>query len=120
MHPRESQTWRAPHRSDIEFGWARFPTSGGNHAWIRKPVRLQPAGFYKPYERMGEAIAREKQIKAGSRAKKIALIESVNPEWRDRTEASPRVVGWIASPSARNDGLAATQAHVTIAGSLGA
>jgi len=28
------------------------------------------------------AIRREKQIKAGSRKKKIALIESVNPEWR--------------------------------------
>ena len=29
------------------------------------------------------AIEREKQIKAGSRKKKIALIESTNPEWRD-------------------------------------
>ena len=29
------------------------------------------------------AIAREKQIKAGSRAKKIQLIASMNPEWRD-------------------------------------
>jgi putative endonuclease len=30
-----------------------------------------------------EAIAREKQIKGWLRAKKIALIESVNPEWQD-------------------------------------
>jgi putative endonuclease len=29
------------------------------------------------------AIAREKQIKGWTRAKKIALIESTNPEWRD-------------------------------------
>jgi putative endonuclease len=29
------------------------------------------------------AIAREKQIKGWLRAKKIALIESANPEWRD-------------------------------------
>jgi putative endonuclease len=29
------------------------------------------------------AIMREKQIKAGSRAKKIALIEKQNPDWRD-------------------------------------
>ena len=29
------------------------------------------------------AIVREKQIKAGSRKKKIELIESVNPEWKD-------------------------------------
>ena len=29
------------------------------------------------------AIAREKQIKGGSRAKKIALIAGLNPDWRD-------------------------------------
>jgi putative endonuclease len=32
------------------------------------------------------AIAREKQIKGWLRAKKIALIESVNPEWQDLAE----------------------------------
>ena len=30
-----------------------------------------------------EAIAREKQIKAWSRAKKVALIEATNPDWQD-------------------------------------
>jgi putative endonuclease len=30
-----------------------------------------------------DAIAREKQIKAWRRAKKIELIESVNPDWKD-------------------------------------
>jgi putative endonuclease len=39
--------------------------------------------FYESYERMDEAIAREKQIKGGSRATKIALIEAMNPEWKD-------------------------------------
>jgi putative endonuclease len=29
------------------------------------------------------AIRREKQLKAGSRAKKEALVNRVNPEWRD-------------------------------------
>jgi putative endonuclease len=32
---------------------------------------------------MDEAIAREKQIKGGSRAKKMPLIEAMNPQWRD-------------------------------------
>ena len=32
------------------------------------------------------AIAREKQIKGWTRKKKIALIESLNPEWDDLTE----------------------------------
>jgi putative endonuclease len=35
---------------------------------------------------MEAAIMREKQIKAGSRAKKLALIEAMNPEWRDLFE----------------------------------
>ena len=38
------------------------------------------------YETCGDvlaAIAREKQIKGGSRKKKIALIEKSNPAWRD-------------------------------------
>jgi putative endonuclease len=35
---------------------------------------------------MDEAIAREKQIKGGSRARKIALIEAMNPDWKDLYE----------------------------------
>ena len=35
--------------------------------------------WYELHESMIEAIAREKQIKAGSRAKKLALIEGLNP-----------------------------------------
>ena len=39
--------------------------------------------YYKEYSNAVQAIAREKQIKAGSRRKKIQLIESQNPEWKD-------------------------------------
>lgn len=39
--------------------------------------------WYERYETMPGAIAREKQIKAGSRRKKYALIEATNPGWRD-------------------------------------
>ena len=39
--------------------------------------------YYKCTHSIGAAIEREKQIKAGSRKKKIALIEGVNPHWRD-------------------------------------
>ncbi len=35
------------------------------------------------FEDMITAITREKQIKAGSRPKKLELIESVNPYWND-------------------------------------
>ncbi|MGB9128043.1 MAG: GIY-YIG nuclease family protein [Thiobacillus sp.] len=39
--------------------------------------------YYELAEEMAAAIAREKQIKGGSRAKKLALIETMNPGWRD-------------------------------------
>ena len=39
--------------------------------------------FYDVYEDVESAILREKQIKGWLRRKKIALIESMNPEWRD-------------------------------------
>jgi putative endonuclease len=38
------------------------------------------------YEHMVDAIAREKQIKAGSRRAKLALIEAMNPDWLDLYE----------------------------------
>ena len=39
--------------------------------------------YYEAFDDPVSAIRREKQIKAGSRAKKEALIESVNPGWND-------------------------------------
>ncbi|MGM4966641.1 GIY-YIG nuclease family protein [Tardiphaga sp. 1201_B9_N1_1] len=39
--------------------------------------------WFEVHETMESAIAREKQIKAGSRTKKLALIEAVNPNWKD-------------------------------------
>jgi putative endonuclease len=43
--------------------------------------------WYELHETMMDAIAREKQIKAGSRAKKLALIEVLNAEWKDLYES---------------------------------
>jgi len=39
--------------------------------------------YYECFETIGEAIKREKQIKSGSRNKKINLINGINPEWND-------------------------------------
>jgi putative endonuclease len=39
--------------------------------------------WFEIHEEMLAAIAREKQIKAGSRADKVKLIDAMNPEWRD-------------------------------------
>jgi putative endonuclease len=43
--------------------------------------------WHELHDSMIEAITREKQIKAGSRAKKLALIEELNPEWKDLYES---------------------------------
>ena len=40
-------------------------------------------GYYEIYDRIIDAIEREKQIKAGSRKDKLQLIEKENPEWVD-------------------------------------
>ena len=42
--------------------------------------------WFELAETMEAAISREKQIKAGSRAKKLALIEGANPTWEDLFE----------------------------------
>ncbi|MDX1901125.1 MAG: GIY-YIG nuclease family protein [Gammaproteobacteria bacterium] len=39
--------------------------------------------FYEFHESMLSAIAREKKIKAGTRKRKIELIEKINPKWND-------------------------------------
>ena len=42
--------------------------------------------YYEIYDDPLNAITREKQIKAGSREKKIELIEAMNPKWIDLYE----------------------------------
>ena len=39
--------------------------------------------WYEQADEIGTAITREKQIKAGSRKKKEALINAINSEWED-------------------------------------
>ncbi|MBS0290757.1 MAG: GIY-YIG nuclease family protein [Proteobacteria bacterium] len=42
--------------------------------------------YYEVGTSMEGAILREKQLKGGSRKKKLALIESINPQWKDLYE----------------------------------
>ena len=42
--------------------------------------------YYEQFQWIGDAIAREKEIKAGSRETKNNLIRSVNPTWKDLFE----------------------------------
>jgi len=42
--------------------------------------------YYEVFDNIENAILREKQIKGGSRQKKIDLVDSMNKEWRDLYE----------------------------------
>lgn len=42
--------------------------------------------YFRPFDMIESAIEEEKRIKGGSREKKVNLIESINPSWRDLYE----------------------------------
>jgi putative endonuclease len=48
-----------------------------------KKYNITKLVYYEAADTIENAIAREKQIKAGSRRKKIALITSINPTFKD-------------------------------------
>ena len=39
--------------------------------------------YYEEFYEVDQAIAREKQLKGGSRKKKDLLVEKMNPQWKD-------------------------------------
>jgi putative endonuclease len=45
--------------------------------------RLNKLVYYELFQSMVDAIAREKQFKAGTRQKKLNLINERNPDWND-------------------------------------
>jgi putative endonuclease len=52
-----------------------------------KKYKLTMLVYHETTDDVRSAIAREKQIKGWLRSKKIALIESANPQWRDLSES---------------------------------
>jgi putative endonuclease len=58
------------HKNDVQEGFSQR-------------YRLHTLVWYEPHDTMLSAIAREKQLKAGSRQRKVQLIESINPHWLD-------------------------------------
>ena len=51
-----------------------------------KKYNVHKLVYYEVGDNIHSSIAREKQIKGGSRKKKIELINSLNPEWKDLYE----------------------------------
>jgi putative endonuclease len=56
--------------------------TGQGHAFTTR-YRVRQLVWFEVHESPVSAILREKQIKGGPRRKKIALIESQNPDWND-------------------------------------
>jgi len=48
-----------------------------------KKYNITKLVYYEIFDNPYDAISREKQIKSGSREKKINLINQVNPKWKD-------------------------------------
>jgi putative endonuclease len=55
----------------------------GNGGTFTSRYRATKLVYFEAVEDVRVAISREKQIKAGSRQKKLDLINSMNPEWKD-------------------------------------
>src|SRR5580765_6903390 len=55
----------------------------GNPSRFTTRYKLDRLVYFERFEYVHNAIEREKQIKGWLRIKKIALIVSVNPAWRD-------------------------------------
>ena len=51
-----------------------------------KKYQVHRLVWYEPHDSMETAINREKQLKAGSRKRKVQLIEAFNPGWLDLYE----------------------------------
>ena len=55
----------------------------GIHEGFTKKYNVNKLVYFETYGTIVDAIAREKQIKAGSRAKKLALVNADNPAWEE-------------------------------------
>ena len=80
----------------------------GRGSEFTRRYRIHRLVYFERFDSVNSAIAREKQIKAWTRAKRIALIESQNPAWDDLAarwyEAGPKQQGKQerADPSLRS------------------
>lgn len=55
----------------------------GNGSRFCKRYNVTKLAYHEEFRYVNDAIAREKQIKAGSRQKKLSLISEMNPSWEE-------------------------------------
>ena len=64
-----------------------YAHKSGTHAGFSKRYNVHRLVHVESFSDVRDAIAREKQIKAWRREKKMALIEEENPTWLDLADA---------------------------------
>ena len=69
--------------SDVNLPQRAWLHRTGAVAGFTKRYGCKMLVWYELHATMPNAIAHEKQIKGGARQKKLALIEALNPNWRD-------------------------------------
>ena len=85
----DQQVWNPLHRSHERSRTSSVPKLVDG---FTKKYNVGILVYFEATDDIRAAIAREKQIKAWRRSKRIALIESMNPQWRDLSEC------WFTSP----------------------
>ena len=61
---------------------------GGSGSGFTSRYHFDRLVYFEEYELVVDAISREKSIKGMTRAKKIALVKTMNPAWRDLSSSS--------------------------------
>jgi putative endonuclease len=79
-NPRKTVLYTGVTNDLVRRVWQHRERQGGNFTAKYQCTELV---MYEVFQDSYNAIAREKQIKAGSRSRKMDLIQQMNPEWRD-------------------------------------
>ena len=76
-----SQTLYTGVTNDLERRVSEHKSSGGSR--FAAQYHVTNLVYFEEFTDIKAAIERETQIKGLQRAKKIALVESINPDWKD-------------------------------------
>ena len=68
-----------------------------------KKYNITKLVWHEAHGRAASAIAREKQIKGWSRAKKLTLVDTMNPHWKDLTETLESVSSQAGAGSVHHE-----------------
>jgi putative endonuclease len=73
--------------------------------------------YFEKFSQVPHAIRRERQLKGWTRARKIALIESMNPRWHDLSESWGREILFPQQSKADGDAAIAKRIVLKVPGS---